>query len=83
FAADWLWPDGAKLGAEQLVAVVRGDVRLPEVAAANRKLPEHKRVAGVLRWDEEFPRTASMKLKRTVLAEQIRSTVGRGALESL
>ncbi|MCB9669612.1 MAG: AMP-binding protein [Alphaproteobacteria bacterium] len=83
FAADWLWPDGAKLGAEQLVAVVRGDVRLPEVAAANRKLPEHKRVAGVLRWDEEFPRTASMKLKRAVLAEQIRSTVGRGALESL
>jgi acyl-coenzyme A synthetase/AMP-(fatty) acid ligase len=36
-------------------------------------LPEHKRLASVLVVTETFPRTASMKLKRDVLAEQLRS----------
>lgn len=83
FAADFLWPEGAALGSEQLVAVVRGALDEPGLREANRRLPDFKRVTGVLPWDEAFPRTASMKLKRSLLAEQIRSTTGRDALRSI
>jgi hypothetical protein len=41
-------------------------------AARNRRLPEHKRIAALLLWNDPFPRTASMKVKREALAEQLR-----------
>ena len=44
-----------------------------EVAERNRRLPDFKRVNGYLVWDKDFPRTASMKIKRNELADQIRS----------
>jgi hypothetical protein len=36
-----------------------------------------KRVSGYVIWDEDFPRTASLKIKRNVLAEQIRNRLDR------
>ena len=75
FAAHYLWPGHAR--DERLVLVARRedgveDARvLEEVAARNRRLPEHKRAGGVLFRDTDFPRTASMKVKRPVLAGEL------------
>jgi acyl-coenzyme A synthetase/AMP-(fatty) acid ligase len=54
-----------------------------EIASGNRHLPDFKRVGGYLIWDKDFPRTASMKVKRAALAEEIRKTLGRGAVVGL
>jgi long-chain acyl-CoA synthetase len=75
FAAHYLWPGRAR--DERLVLVVRredgvdDDRVLQEVAARNRRLPEHKRAGGVLFRDADFPRTASLKIKRPVLAREL------------
>lgn len=80
FASGYVWPSSAtkELTQESLFAVVRGkegkvaDDVIADLRQRNHKLPDFKRVAGVLDWEEAFPRTASMKVKRSVLAEQIR-----------
>jgi long-chain acyl-CoA synthetase len=86
FAANYLWPARTLLG-EQLVLVVRpepghdiGDAVRAEIAARNQRLLPYKRVGGYLLWAEEFPRTASFKIKRGVLAEQIRQRLERAAV---
>jgi len=56
---------------------------LGEVKARNRKLPDFKRVTGYLLWNRDFPRTASLKIKRTVLAEEIGKTTDRSAIVEL
>lgn len=86
FAATYLFPrDRLEYG--ELLAVVRpkdGDSRwLDALRARNRGLPEHKRLAGVLVWDKAFPRTASMKVKRAVLAEALREGLDRSAVRPL
>jgi long-chain acyl-CoA synthetase len=80
FAANYLWP-AQGLGSERLVLILRlepnqeFDAALQEqMAACNRKLPDFKRLSGYLLWNRDFPRTASMKTKRTVLAEEIAKT---------
>ena len=47
---------------------------LEELITRNRRLPDFKRVAGYLIWEKDFPRTASLKIKRTILAEDIGKT---------
>ena len=42
-----------------------------------RKLADYKRLAGYVVWEHEFPRTASQKLKREVLAREIRERLDR------
>ncbi len=42
-----------------------------ELAGRNRRLPDFKRVGGYVLWERDFPRTASLKIKRTVLAEEV------------
>jgi len=37
-------------------------------------------VTGILSWDDEFPRTASMKVKRAVLAGELRE---KASLDSI
>jgi long-chain acyl-CoA synthetase len=83
FAANYLWP-GKNLGREALVLIVRLDQsqnitdRLREdMVARNRGLPDFKRVGGYLLWNKDFPRTASMKIKRSALGEEISETLGR------
>jgi long-chain acyl-CoA synthetase len=89
YAANYIWPKKG-LGAEMLVLVLHPEVNqsVPEslkheIAERNRRLPDFKRVGGYLVWDKDFPRTASMKIKRGELAEQIRSTVERTAVKPL
>jgi hypothetical protein len=54
-----------------------------DVAARNRQLTNYKRIHGYLAWDRDFPLTASMKIKRGELAEQIRGGVDRSAVVAL
>jgi long-chain acyl-CoA synthetase len=77
FAANYLWP-GRTLGREMLVIVLRlepdqefTEMLRQELENCNRRLPDYKRVAGYLIWDKDFPRTASMKIKRAELAEEM------------
>jgi long-chain acyl-CoA synthetase len=79
FAANFLWPERT-LGNERLVLVLRldpGQELTPalrrELEAHNRGLPDYKRIHGFVVWEEDFPRTASMKVKRDQLAERIRA----------
>jgi hypothetical protein len=50
-----------------------------DVASRNRGLPDYKRVGGYLLWDKDFPRTASMKVKRAELADEIRKSLDRSS----
>ena len=43
-----------------------------ELHKKNRRLPDYKRVRSVLPWTDDFPRTASMKVKREMLAQELR-----------
>jgi long-chain acyl-CoA synthetase len=89
FAANYLWPARSMLG-EQLVLIVHpesGQQISPEIVSnlseCNRRLLNYKRVHGYLVWDCDFPRTASMKIKRGELAEQIRASKGRDSVAPL
>jgi len=77
FAANFLWPQKT-LAKETLVLVVRldqnqtwNDGLRDEIVARNRRLADFKRVGGYLVWEKDFPRTASMKIKRGELAAEI------------
>jgi long-chain acyl-CoA synthetase len=89
FAANYLWP-AKKLGNEMLLLVVRLEPNqqfdgalLDEINERNRRLPDFKRLGGYLIWERDFPRTASLKIKRTVLAEEIGKTMDRAAAVKL
>ena len=86
FASQYLFPRN-ELEYGDLLAVVRpseeGSSWVDALRTRNRSLPEHKRVGGWLQWDEAFPRTASMKVKRAVLAEQLRQATDRSAVRPL
>src|SRR5579864_5684358 len=82
FAANYLWPLKT-LGSEMLVLLLRleqnqefTEALKEEVVARNRRLPDFKRIGGYLLYNRDFPRTASMKIKRTVLAEEVRKILG-------
>src|SRR5215469_2660769 len=88
-AANYVWPQ-KELGHEMLVLVLHPDLNQTvteslkeEIAARNRRLPDFKRIGGFLVWDKDFPRTASMKIKRGELAEQIGQSLERAALVAL
>jgi long-chain acyl-CoA synthetase len=89
FAANYLWPARTMVG-EQLVLVVHPEPGQPvtaevvaSIAERNRRLLNYKRISGYLVWDRDFPITASMKIKRVELAEQIRQGLERSALVAL
>ncbi|HLX82932.1 MAG TPA: AMP-binding protein [Terriglobales bacterium] len=86
FAANYLWPQKT-LGSEMLVLVLRleqnqqFDGRLQEeMMARNRRLADFKRVSGYLIWEKDFPRTASLKIKRGELATEIYTATTRAAV---
>jgi long-chain acyl-CoA synthetase len=77
FASNYLWPRSG-LGKDALVMVLHldpgqqlTDGLRSELVSRNRRLPDFKRVSGYVLWDRDFPRTASLKIKRTVLAEDV------------
>jgi long-chain acyl-CoA synthetase len=89
FAANYIWPK-KELKKETLVLIVRLEQNqkidsklLEEISARNRRLPDFKRVGGYLIWERDFPRTASMKIKRQVLAEEIGKSMERSAMAGL
>ena len=72
---------------EQLVLVARLDPSQPApenlgrmIARREQGLLNYKRIGGYLLWEADFPRTASLKIKRDVLAEQIRERLDRDAV---
>jgi long-chain acyl-CoA synthetase len=89
FAANYIWP-AKSLGKEMLVLVLRFDpgqefneALKQQIVARNRTLPDFKRVGGLVIWEKDFPRTAAMKIKRLVLAEEMRKVLSRAAVVEL
>jgi long-chain acyl-CoA synthetase len=89
FAANYIWPQRTMTG-EQLVLVMRlddnarfNDELRSQIVERNRRLPDFKRVSGCVIWTRDFPRTASLKIKRDALAEEIRATRDRSAIISI
>ncbi len=77
FAANYIWPKRSMVG-EKLVLVLHlepgqeyGDKLLRDINVRNNRLLNYKRIHGVVLLDEDFPRTASVKIKRNVLAERL------------
>jgi long-chain acyl-CoA synthetase len=77
FAANFIWPKRSMIG-EQLVLVLHleqgqqfSDKLRAEINTRNQRLLNYKRIHGVVLLEEDFPRTASLKIKRNVLAEQL------------
>jgi len=77
FAANYIWPQRSMVG-EQLVLALHletgqsynEDLRR-DINARNHRLLNYKRIHGVILLDEDFPRTASLKIRRNVLAERL------------
>ena len=89
FAANYIWPQRTMTG-EQLVLVMRlddnaqfNDELRSQIVERNRRLPDFKRVSGCLIGTRDFPRTASLKIKRDALAEEIRAAMDRSAIISI
>ncbi len=89
FAANYVWPQ-KELGREMLVMALRleqnqrfDSALLREIVTRNRRLPDYKRIGAYLISEKDFPRTASMKIKRQELAEEIGKTAERGAVVGL
>jgi len=80
FAKNYLWPEQSLVN-EELLVVIRpkeGETAwLDTLKQKNHRLPDFKRISGVLVWDTPFPRTASMKVKRELLADALRARVTR------
>jgi long-chain acyl-CoA synthetase len=77
FAANYIWPQRTMIGEQLLLALhlEPGQTYTEElrrdISARNSKLLNYKRIHGVVLFGEDFPRTASLKIKRNALAEQL------------
>jgi long-chain acyl-CoA synthetase len=77
FAANYIWPKRSMVG-EQLIIVVHlesgqalTDRLKQEIIQRNNRLLNYKRIHGLVLHDQDFPRTASLKIKRNELAERL------------
>jgi long-chain acyl-CoA synthetase len=77
FAANYIWPQRTMVG-EQLILAIHLEpgqsltaALREEITARNNRLLNYKRVRGIVLINEDFPRTASMKIKRNLLAEKL------------
>ena len=77
FAANYIWPQRSMVGEQLLLALhlepgqAYAEELRREISARNNKLLNYKRIHGVVLFGEDFPRTASLKIKRNALAEQL------------
>ncbi len=86
FAANYVWPHRSMVG-EQLLLVVHldqgqtltDDLRR-DISARNSRLLNYKRVHGIVLFNEDFPRTASLKIKRNILAGRLAQQVRASAV---
>jgi long-chain acyl-CoA synthetase len=77
FAANYIWPQRTMIG-EQLVLVIHlepnqtftEDLR-KNISLLNNRLLNYQRIHGIILFGEDFPRTASLKIKRNILAERL------------
>ena len=77
FAANYIWPQRSMV-AEKLLLVLHleqgqtltDELRL-DISNRNNRLLNYKRVHGLVLFHEDFPRTASLKIKRNILAERL------------
>src|SRR3989454_6520750 len=77
FAANYVWPRRSMVG-EQLIIVIHlengqafSEQLKQDIILRNNRLLNYKRVHGIVLHDEDFPRTASLKIKRNELAERL------------
>jgi long-chain acyl-CoA synthetase len=77
FAANYIWPQRSMVG-ERLALVIHfesgqsySEELRREISARNSRLLNYKRIHGIVVCEEDFPRTASLKIKRNVLAERL------------
>src|SRR5690242_18181088 len=77
FAANYIWPSKSMTG-EQLVLALHLEAGQEltkelrgEISTRNNRLLNYKRVHGFVLLNEDFPRTASLKIKRNALAERL------------
>ena len=89
FAANYIWPQRTMVG-EQLILAIHLEpgqsltaALREDITARNNRLLNYKRVRGIVLVNEDFPRTASMKIKRNVLAETLAKLDRSGAVLEL
>jgi long-chain acyl-CoA synthetase len=77
FAANYIWPKRSMVG-EQLIIVIHlesgqslTEQLKQDIIQRNNRLLNYKRIHGLVLYDEDFPRTASLKIKRNELAERL------------
>ena len=77
FAANYIWPQRSMVGERLIIAIhLENGQSLTEqlkqeIVQLNNRLLNFKRIHGVVLHDEDFPRTASLKIKRNELAERL------------
>jgi long-chain acyl-CoA synthetase len=77
FAANYIWPQRSMVAEQLLLALhlepgqTYSDELRRDISARNNKLLNYKRIHGVVLFDQDFPRTASLKIKRNLLAEEL------------
>jgi long-chain acyl-CoA synthetase len=85
FAANYIWPRHTMT--DEMLIIILGlepgqeftEAMRADLIERNHRLLDYKRVSGYVLWRDEFPRTASMKIKRLNLAEAIRNRSDRDA----
>jgi len=77
FAANYIWPQRSMVN-EKLLLVIhleQGEAFTPElkseISTRNSRLTNYKRVHGLVIHQEDFPLTASLKIKRSELAQRL------------
>ena len=89
FAANYVWPQRSMVG-EQLLLVIHlengqsyNDELKKAISFLNGRLLNYKRVHGIVVFEEDFPRTASLKIKRNLLAERLATLDRASVVKSL
>ena len=77
FAANYVWPKRSMVG-EQLILAIHlennqtfTDALKNDISQRNSRLLNYKRIHGIVLFNEDFPRTASLKIKRNDLATRL------------